>query len=81
MAPKKKVAGLIVANQAGQGQPCAARWSRFGSARRQHHGSSARRTTPPPKVSVGRSFQLGITVYEDRSFTFITKTHQRRSSS
>ena len=56
------------------GQSGSARRPRARSARRQHHGASARSSTPPPRTPGGLVIPVVITVYQDKSFTFITKS-------
>ena len=74
MAPKKKVAGLIKLQIQAAGQPRTADRPRPGCPRRQHHRSSAKAYNAATESQRGNVIPVEITVYEDRSFTFITKT-------
>ncbi len=71
----KKVLTLIkLQAPGGAGHPGAAGRPGAGSARHQHHGVLQGVQRPDAAATSGTIIPVVITVYEDRSFTFITKT-------
>ena len=81
MAPKKKVSGLIKLQiQAGQANPAPP----IGPALGQHGVNImefCKAYNAATESQRGNVIPVEITVYEDRSFTFVTKTRRRPSSS
>ena len=75
LPPKKKIAALVkVQLQAGAATPGSARRYRSRSARREHHGVLQNAYNAQTESMRGNVIPVEITIYEDRSFTFITKT-------
>ena len=75
MPPKKKVAGLIKLPDSRRAPLTRHRPSvPLLVSTASTSWSSARRTTPRRESQRGNVIPVEITVYEDRSFTFITKT-------
>ena len=73
MAPKKVLAVVKLQIKAGAGHTRAARRHRAGSARRQHHGLLQAVQRRDASSTRARSSRSELTIYEDRSFSFITK--------
>ncbi len=73
MAPKKKVSALIKLQIEVEGQPGPAAGPGSGFAWREHHGL-LQGIQCPDAGQDGSGHPVEITVYEDRSFTFVLKT-------
>ena len=74
MAKKKLAAIVKIQIPAGQATPGAAGRVPRSARTASTSWTSARRTTPRPRTSAGMVIPAEISIYEDRSFTFVTKT-------
>ena len=72
----KKVTGQIklAKSRPGQANPAPPVGPALGSARRQHHGVLQAEFNAVTKADAGLVIPVVITVYQDKSFTFITKS-------
>ena len=74
MAKKKLAAIGEDPDPGGAGDARPRRWGRRSVRTGSTSWTSARRTTPRPRTSGVRSIPAEISIFEDRSFTFVTKT-------
>ena len=70
----QKVVGFIAANSGRKGNSCTTGWSCTWTARCKHHGIHKGFQREGTKNDIGLIIPVVITVYADRSFTFVTKT-------
>jgi len=75
----KKILGYIKLQVSAGSATLRAHRAGAGSARRQHHGLLQGIQRADRECPEGHALPTVITVYQDKSFTFVTKTRRRPS--